>query len=110
MHNYWISNNLNNPVSKNYFALLAKQWETNKDYSDMANAEWTKQAQSNTNEWSSSTVDLQADSRASHYSEQSQLLNKMFDQQWKFWQTALGYVKDLTNASVTLRTKPPKKT
>jgi len=110
MHNYRISNDLNNPVSKNYFALLAKQWETNKDYSDMANAEWTKQAQSNTNEWSSSTVDLQADSRASHYSEQSQLLNKMFDQQWKFWQTALGYVKDLTNASVTLRTKPPKKT
>ena len=79
--NYHISNNLEDPLFKNYYGIAAAKEKKSEDISTQANAERTQRSRTNVAVESSSVVDLNSDSRASHYSEESQLLDKWLDQQ-----------------------------
>ena len=96
-----ISNRLDNPVFKNRYRLFGKQGEVTSDVSAQANAEWTRQSQSNLMEWPS-IINPEWNSRASHYNDEILLLNKWLDQQANLWEQTLEYIKSLTDSSILL--------
>ena len=96
-----ISNRLDNPVLKNRYRLFGKQGEVTSDVSAQANAEWTRQSQSNLMEWPS-IINPEWNSRASHYNDEILLLNKWLDQQANLWEQTLEYIKSLTDSSMLL--------
>ena len=78
--NHHISNNLEDPIFKNYYVIMAESGSL-ADITNQSNAERTQRSNSNLSVESSSVVDLSSDSRASHYSKKTQLLDKWLDQQ-----------------------------
>lgn len=102
---YHISNNLEDPLFKNNYVLMDEKGKLG-DVTNQSNAEWTERSKSNLSVESSSTVDLNSDSRASHYSNKSQLLDKWLDQQGDLWINILKYTEEATNRTRALDAKP----
>ena len=103
--NHHISNNLEDPLFKNYYVIMADKG-TLGDITNQSNAERTQRSNSNLSVESSSVVDLNSDSRASHYSNKTQLLDKWLDQQGALWIDILKYTEDATNRTKALDSKP----
>lgn len=104
-----IYNNLENPVSKNRYRVIGKQWEETDDITTQWNPQWTKQSQSNLSVSSSSVVNSNSDSRASHEFSKSQLLDKWLDQQGNLWISIEGYIIALTEDTIGLDSKKDKR-
>ena len=102
---YFISHDLEDPVSKNYNGIMAAKEKKTKDISTQANAERTQESKTNVAVESSSVVDLNSDSRASHYSEKSQLLDKWLNQQGDLWVENLKYIEDSLDRAKKLSSK-----
>jgi len=106
---FGIRNNLENPVKKNNYRVVGKQWEETDDITTQWNPQWTKQSQSNLSVSASSVVNSNSDSRASHEFNKSQLLDKWLDQQGNLWKSIDGYIKALTEDTIGLDSKKDKK-
>jgi hypothetical protein len=104
-----IYNDLENPVSKNYYRLIGKTWEETDDVTAQWNSQWTKQSQTNLWVSASSLVDSNSDSRASHDFNKSMLLDKWLDQQWDLWMAIDGYINDLAEDTIGLDSKKDKR-
>ena len=102
---YFISHDLEDPVSKNYNGIMAAKEKKTKDISTQANAERTQESKTNVAVESSSVVDLNSDSRASHYNEKSQLLDKWLNQQGDLWVENLKYIEDSLDRAKKLSSK-----
>ena len=104
-----ISNILENPVEKNQYRVSGKSWEGTDDITTQWNPQWTKQSQSNLDISSSSAVNSNSDSRASHDFNKSMLVDKWLDQQWDLWENINEYINKIAEDAIALDAKKDNK-
>ncbi len=102
---YGISNPLNNPVTKNSYAVVWYQWEDVIDYIYVANADANRRALSEMDYQPEPFVDWIADSDAQRYNMFAEHLGRWMDQQGTLWEQTLKYVSDFINYSKELYAK-----
>ena len=104
-----VYNDLENPVQKNQYRLIGREWEETNDITARWNPQWTNQSQTNLGVAASNLVNSDSDSRASHNITKSWLLDKWLDQQWDLWKSIDGYINDLAEDTIGLDSKKDKR-
>ena len=95
LSNYKISNPLNNPVSKNSYAIVWYLWEDISDYTKWANADTNRDALSDLNQDSKPLFNEIDNSNSSRYNSLSEYIWNLMDQEWTLRKQTSKYVSDL---------------
>lgn len=101
---YWISNPLNNPVSKNKFRIVWEEWENTSDYSASVDYEWLVDKKEDMNTTIQPMVNRDT-SYAERYVMISEMVDKWAKQQQQFWEQATEYANNWGSLSEMLYSK-----
>ena len=105
LSNYKISNPLNNPVSKNSYAIVWYLWEDISDYTKWANADTNRDALSDLNQDSKPLFNEIDNSNSSRYNSLSEYIWNFMDQEWTLRKQTSKYVSDLNIYTKELKSK-----
>lgn len=105
LSNYKISNPLNNPVSKNSYAIVWYLWEDISDYTKWANADTNRDALSDLNQDSKPLFNEIDNSNSNRYNSLSEHIWNFMDQEWTLRKQTSKYVSDLNIYTKELKSK-----